>query len=119
LNKTSYEILNISEKASFEEIRKAYLKQVRLSPPEKDPEGFKRIRKAYETLKDYESRKKLDFSSFRSKPDFKPEQEDKNIDFNLLFKDRIFMLLLASSNLYMDNFKEYFANIKDKVNKLR
>ncbi|MBE3120236.1 MAG: hypothetical protein IMZ50_15970, partial [Candidatus Atribacteria bacterium] len=38
---TPYEILGVAETAAFGEIRKAYLAKVRLSPPERDPEGFK------------------------------------------------------------------------------
>ena len=119
MNKTPYEILKVSEKASFDQIRKAYLMQVRLSPPEKDPEGFKKIRKAYELLKDYESRKKLDFSLFHKDFNLKSEQKQEDIDFKLLFKDRIFMLILAASDFYIQDFTENFEDMDEKVKQLR
>ena len=47
-----YEALELSPGAGPEEVRKAYFRLVRLHSPQKDPEGFQKIRKAYETLKD-------------------------------------------------------------------
>lgn len=116
--KNPYEILDITETASFEEIRKAYLKKVKLCPPEKDPEGFKVIRKAYSLLKDGEQRKRLDLTLYRRKSGLKLiNNEDYN--FNSLFKDRIFRLLLYSSDLYVKNFKTHFHDITDEIRKLK
>ena len=113
-----YDILDISETASFEEIRKAYLKKVRLSPPEKDPEGFKIIRKAYNLLKDSGQRKMLDLSLFRRESGL-AEIKDQKYDFVGLFKDRIFRILLYSSDLYIKDFKRHFHDIKDEIRKLK
>ncbi len=44
--------LGLSTPASAEAIRRAYLRAVRVHPPERDPDGFRRIREAYELLKD-------------------------------------------------------------------
>lgn len=52
-----FSILEISENASDEEIRKAYARKVRQYPPEKDPENFRKIREAYEVLINPETRK--------------------------------------------------------------
>jgi curved DNA-binding protein CbpA len=115
---TPYEILAITETASIEEIRKAYLKNVRLHPPEKDPQGFKRIKKAYTILKDAASRKTLDISLFKIMSDIDiPVSND--IDFVQLFKDRIFSILLSSSDLYISDFRSAFNHIDDKIRKLR
>ncbi len=116
--KSPYEILEVSETASFEEIRKAYLRKVRLSPPEKDPEGFKTIRKAYGLLKDSAERKKLDLSLFRRQSDLGLVQEAE-CDFNALFKDRIFQIFLASSDLYVEDFQRYFHDIEDEIRNLK
>ena len=46
------EVLGISQNATDEEIRAAYLLKVREYPPDRAPEQFERIRDAYETLRD-------------------------------------------------------------------
>lgn len=49
--KNYYEILGVSKQASESEIKKAYFTMVRRYTPERDPEKFQEIRKAYEALK--------------------------------------------------------------------
>lgn len=56
-----YSVLEISENASIEEIKKAYARKIRIYSPEKDAENFKRIREAYEVLSNEEKRKEYDF----------------------------------------------------------
>ncbi|MCL5995728.1 MAG: DnaJ domain-containing protein [Chloroflexi bacterium] len=51
-----YAILGISRSASADEIRQAYFSQVRLHPPEREPDEFKRIRAAYDQLRTPEKR---------------------------------------------------------------
>jgi curved DNA-binding protein CbpA len=48
--------LGVEETADDEAVRAAYLEAVRKSPPDRDPQGFKRIREAYEALRDSERR---------------------------------------------------------------
>jgi len=55
-----YEELNVSNVASKMEIKKAYFKRVKQSPPEKYPEEFKKYRKAYEILIDDTARARYD-----------------------------------------------------------
>ncbi|HHV95666.1 MAG TPA: DnaJ domain-containing protein [Clostridiaceae bacterium] len=45
-----YDILEIDRTADEREIKKAYAKMVRMYPPEKCEDEFKKIREAYETL---------------------------------------------------------------------
>lgn len=118
VEKTPYEILEVPEIASFEEIRKAYLRKVRLSPPERDPEGFKEIRKAYGVLKDSAKRKELDLSLFRTESDLGINR-DAAFDFTSLFKDRTFQLLLASSDFYVKNFSRGFQYIDERIKRLQ
>jgi DnaJ-class molecular chaperone len=49
-------ILNIEDNADDETVRAAYVRALRHSPPDRDPEGFARIRGAYETIRDAEKR---------------------------------------------------------------
>jgi hypothetical protein len=46
------EVLGISQNATDEEIRAAYLLKVREYPPDRAPEQFEKIRDAYEILRD-------------------------------------------------------------------
>ncbi len=46
-----YEVLGLKAGATQTEIKKAYFSLVRKHSPEKDPDGFRRIREAYEHLK--------------------------------------------------------------------
>jgi curved DNA-binding protein CbpA len=46
------EVLGISQNATDEQIRAAYLLKVREHPPDRAPEQFEKIRDAYEILRD-------------------------------------------------------------------
>jgi curved DNA-binding protein CbpA len=54
--KTPYEILKVAEDADDARIKKAYLAMVRRFPPERFPEDFQRIYRAYELIKTEEDR---------------------------------------------------------------
>lgn len=58
--KNLYEILGIEKTATEQEIKKAYNKLLRKYSPEKEPEKYKEIREAYDTLRDSERRKNYD-----------------------------------------------------------
>ena len=61
-NNTFYKILEVDKKASGSEIKKAYRRLAVIHHPDKggDPEKFKEITKAFETLSDEENRKLYD-----------------------------------------------------------
>ena len=59
-NSTYYTILGVSTKASKDEIRRAFARLVHQHSPEKDPEGYKRIRQAYDTLSDDDAKTQYD-----------------------------------------------------------
>ena len=46
-----YEILGVDEDASQQDIKRAYFRLIRSHTPDADPEGFMRIREAYEALR--------------------------------------------------------------------
>ncbi len=48
--KTPFEILDVPVDADDEQIKSAYLQAVRRWPPEKYPEQFQRVRRAYEKI---------------------------------------------------------------------
>ncbi len=49
-------VLGVPADADAERVRHAYLEQVRLYPPDKEPDRFERIRDAYDLLKDPRAR---------------------------------------------------------------
>lgn len=51
-----FTVLNLEETADDEAVRAAYLQAIRQSPPDRDPDGFRRIRAAYEAVRDTERR---------------------------------------------------------------
>lgn len=46
-----YAVLGLDRSAKADDVRRAYLRLVRVHTPESDPEQFKRVRAAYETLR--------------------------------------------------------------------
>ena len=57
---TLYEQLGVEQTATNEEIKRAYFRLVRQFSPEKNPDAFMRIRKAYEELSDSDARMEYD-----------------------------------------------------------
>ena len=55
-----YQILDVDSDAASREIKIAYKKQLRKHPPEKDPDGFEKIRNAYDVLNNEKSRAEYD-----------------------------------------------------------
>jgi curved DNA-binding protein CbpA len=53
-------VLGLPRTATAAEIKQAYFSLVRTHPPEREPEMFKRIRTAYERLRDPERRAETD-----------------------------------------------------------
>jgi DnaJ-class molecular chaperone len=51
-----FAVLGLDETATDDAIREAYIAAIRASPPDRDPQGFRRIREAYEHLRDPERR---------------------------------------------------------------
>ncbi len=49
--KTAFDVLNVTLDADDLAIKRAYLKQVKLFPPEKSPARFREIQDAYDSLK--------------------------------------------------------------------
>ena len=54
--KTPYAVLDVSEDADDDRIKKAYLAMVRRYPPERCPQEFQKVYAAYELIRTEESR---------------------------------------------------------------
>ncbi|MEI7644242.1 MAG: J domain-containing protein [Chloroflexales bacterium] len=55
-----YAVLGLTRSAAAGEIKRAYFALVKANPPERNPEQFKRIRAAYERLRDPAQRCEVD-----------------------------------------------------------
>lgn len=56
-----YKILGTTANIGNARIKEKYVEAVKKHPPETDPEGYEKVKEAYETLKDPEKRKQYDF----------------------------------------------------------
>ena len=64
-----YTELGVAETATDADIKQAYFAQVRAHPPETDPQGFKRIRAAYERLRTPDKRLETDMLRLATWPE--------------------------------------------------
>jgi curved DNA-binding protein CbpA len=64
--KTPFDTLGVTEDATDEAIKKAYLQKVRQYPPERAPEQFQNIRAAFDAIKTRQQR--LKYQLFYSEP---------------------------------------------------
>jgi curved DNA-binding protein CbpA len=63
-NPDPYRVLEVDPGATDGLIRERYLSAVRAHPPDRDPAGFQRVRRAYEQIKD--TRARLSYLLFES-----------------------------------------------------
>lgn len=63
--------LNLTpDQATDETVREAYMKGLRAHPPDREPDKFERIRRAYEMIKDEKSRIELKLFGLEEKQSF-------------------------------------------------
>jgi len=62
-----YEVLDVSRESGDAEIRRRYLELVRRYPPDRDPQRFAAIRRAYDELRD--PQKRMESRLFRMETD--------------------------------------------------
>ena len=109
-----YTVLEIHRNASPEEVKKAYFSLIREHPPEKDPQAFKRIRLAYDSLRDADERSQTDVFLFNNPQGrFSVHAPEKrkyrpNIDLNLV--------IYSLSDLSRTDFSDDFRDIADGDN---
>jgi len=107
-----YDILGVRRDASPQDVKKAYFTLVRKFPPEQHPDQFKRIRRAYDLLKDREARAEADLFLFDDPyGDFEIEDPGDVSDPEDLALDVLSMILHQGSDLSRTEFGEDFTEI--------
>ena len=112
-----YSVLGIAHTASTEEVKKAYFALVRQHPPEKDPEAFKRIRAAYEQLRDPTQRQQTDLLRWQTwiEPALEPLPAEAALDPALapvLDRADVIRAARALSDLGRTDFRDDFREVR-------
>jgi curved DNA-binding protein CbpA len=106
-----YAVLNLERTASAAEIKKAYFSLVRAYPPERDPDAFKRIRAAYERLRDVEQRTETDMLLLR--PPLEPTRKRRAPRPMLdVQRSDVLDVARALSDLEREDWREYHQKVK-------
>jgi DnaJ-class molecular chaperone with C-terminal Zn finger domain len=106
-----YQILGLSRQADKSAIKRAYFRLVRQYPPERNPEMFKRIRAAYEALRDSAKRQESDMrllQDWQARPQ-KQALEEPDLR---IHKEDIIAAAHALSDLRRNDWRELFQAIR-------
>lgn len=106
-----YEVLGLAEAATAEEIKRAYFALVRANPPERNPEQFKRIRAAYERLRDPAQRRETDMLRLQPWPEPQRRKRARQPDLNIGAAD-ITAALRALSDLERTDWREQYEKVQ-------
>lgn len=108
-----YVVLGIPKNSSPDEVKKAYFNLIRIHSPEKDPEGFKRIRLAYDSLRDMDKRSQTDLFLFNDPYDeFNIKREEvKEYKGQINLSAAIYIL----TDLSRKDFKDDFSDVPERL----
>jgi curved DNA-binding protein CbpA len=105
-----YLVLGLERGATREALRQAYFNLVRAHPPEREPEVFKRVRAAYEKLRDPEQRAELDM--LLPVRWFSPVRQRRALKMDLtLKKEDVFAAAESLSDLDRTDWKSYHRKV--------
>src|SRR5689334_15450426 len=106
-----YTVLGLARTATPAEIKQAYFALVRTHPPEREPDMFKRIRAAYEHLRDPERRIETDMQLLDTWPE--PAGKRRAPQFNLkLQREDVIDATRALTDLERTDWREQYVKIK-------
>ncbi len=106
-----YAVLGLTRAATPAEIKQAYFGLVRAHPPERDPETFKRIRAAYERLRDPEQRVEADMLLLNPWPEAGRKRRLPKLDLSLHPED-VLAAARALTDLDRTDWREYLVKIE-------
>jgi len=113
-----FQLLGVSPEATDEDVRSAYFQKVKEFPPERDPEGFKRIRKAYDSLRNQEDRILVLLSRYHPPPPLEDIMEVKPAERLPLEFEDLKRILLSVTDLERNSFKSDHTKMEPLIDAL-
>ena len=105
-----YATLGLDRTATPDEIKQAYFALVRLHPPEREPDAFKRIRAAYDRLRTPEARLDADMRLLEEWPQSARTARPPALDLAPRAED-VLMILEADTELARTDFHQDFREV--------
>ena len=112
MNTDPYSVLGLTRQATALDIKKAYFTLVRHYPPERDPQGFQRIRAAYEALRTPAARANTDRQLVQPPPPYVAPRQLVPPDLDFHPEDR-WLEARRDSDLDKTDFKADFRPVPD------
>jgi curved DNA-binding protein CbpA len=106
-----YTALELPRTATAAEIKQAYFALVRAHPPEREPAAFKRIRAAYERLRDPERRAETDMLLLDPWPAPARKRRSPKLDLTLQ-RDDVIGAARALTDLARTDWREHYRKVK-------
>ncbi len=105
-----YAVLGLERTATPDEIKRAYFALVRAHPPEREPETFKRVRAAYERVRDPERRVEADLLLLVPWPEPSRKRRAPRPDLTLHHED-VLAAAWALGDLDRTDWREHFGKV--------
>lgn len=105
-----YAALGVAPAATAAEIKAAYFALVRAHPPERDPETFKRVRAAYERLRDPAQRVETDMLLLEAWPESGRRRRRPKLDVTLHPED-VLRAAQALTDLERSDWREQYGKV--------
>lgn len=99
-----WHILKIAPANNISEIKKAYAKQLRLHHPEDDPEGYQKLREAYESA--------LKYVKSEKEPSKSIKKEDLGLCEEDILKPQLQVDFLEKTPTFEDNVSNFISRVK-------
>ncbi len=106
-----YDVLGVVHTATAAEIKRAYFTLVREHPPERDAANFKRIRAAYEMLRDAEKRAEADMLRLNVWPEPTRKRRQPKLKLDVQ-KEDILLAARSLTDLERTDWQEHYKKIK-------
>ncbi len=106
-----YAVLGLARTATAAEIRQAYFGLVRAHPPEREPETFKRIRAAYERLREPERRLEADMRLLTPWPAAARRRRQPQLDLTVHNED-VLAAARALTDLERTDWQAHFRKVQ-------
>lgn len=106
-----YAVLGVERSASPAELKQAYFARVRAHPPERDPATFKRIRAAYEQLRDPAARAETDLQLLERWPTPTSQRRPPALDQRVQPED-VIAAARAVAGLHRSDWREHFRKVE-------